>query len=212
MDGCPSQPSKDGWTSVSTKKIFIMTQTQKIYNIIADTDKNYDPYYSVLPELIKKLDYKIGIEIGVFCGGHASKILEAGTEMLIGIDPYHLYEPGMPCLETQEDWDILCNIVNHRLKETNYIHFRMTSDEFMNRLDEGDKDYDFIFIDGLHTADQLSKDLQNYSSLIRQGGVIACHDYNHPFFPELTGVIDTFVKENNKKLHIGPLHLVYWFQ
>ena len=81
----------------------------KIINIITDTDKNYAPYYDVLPNLIKERGYESGIEIGVFCGGHAEKILETGCN-LVGVDPYKDYEPGMPLMDSQDDWEFLHEI------------------------------------------------------------------------------------------------------
>jgi hypothetical protein len=184
-----------------------MTQTEKIYDIIQDTDKNYAPYYDVIPGLIKSMGLKTGIEIGVFCGGHARKILDAGVDMLAGIDPYIMYDPGMPRMDSQSDYDMLYNIVSSRLSARNYLPLRMTSNQALSMLE--DDTYDFVFIDGLHTYEQLKWDLENYSKLIKSGGVVACHDYNHPFFPDLTIAIDEFVKKYNKKLVIGPLHLVY---
>ena len=188
-----------------------MTRQEKINAIIEDTNKNYAPYYDVLPNLIRERNYQSGIEIGVFCGGHAEKILETGCE-LIGIDPYMDYEPGMPLLDSQDDWDCLNDTVTFDIllaKYKKYIPMRELSDwalliHFLDNIL-----YDFIFIDGLHTYDQLKKDLENYSPLIRKGGVIACHDYNHPTFPDLTTAIDEFVAEHKANLVIGPLHLVY---
>ena len=188
-----------------------MTRQEKINAIIEDTNKNYAPYYDVLPNLIRERNYQSGIEIGVFCGGHAEKILETGCQ-LIGIDPYMDYEPGMPLLDSQDDWDCLNDTVTFDIllaKYKKYIPMRELSDwalliHFLDNIL-----YDFIFIDGLHTYDQLKKDLENYSPLIRKGGVIACHDYNHPTFPDLTTAIDEFVAEHKANLVIGPLHLVY---
>ena len=182
-----------------------MTRQEKINAIIEDTNKNYAPYYDVLPNLIRERNYQSGIEIGVFCGGHAQKILETGCE-LIGIDPYMDYEPGMPLLDSQEDWDCLYETVMDILRGDNYYHIPETSDVAFGTFDGT---FDFIFIDGLHTYVQLKKDLENYSPLIRKGGIIACHDYNHPTFPDLTTAIDEFVAEHKANLVIGPLHLVY---
>jgi len=185
-----------------------MNRLQKIKAIIADTNKNYAPYYDVLPNLIKEHGYKAGIEIGVFCGGHAKKILETGCG-LIGIDPYQMYEPGMPLMDSQEDWDLLCSVVNADLMEfDNYYHFRYDSDIVHKKLNL-EYLHDFIFIDGWHTKEQLTKDLENYSPLIREGGVIACHDYNHPTFPDLTAVIDEFAAKHQAKVNIGPLHFIH---
>ena len=193
-----------------------MKQLDKILDIIMDTDKNYLPYYHVIPGLIKKHNYKDILEIGVFCGGHAQKILECGNINLTGIDPYQMYTPGMPRLDSQSDFDILYNLTMNRLSiesdkhDCMINHYRMTSDESFEKL-KG-KIFDVVFIDGLHTYEQLTKDLNNYSLIIRKGGVIACHDYNHPTFPDLTVAIDEFVKKNNANLVICPLHLVYLYK
>ena len=189
-----------------------MDRLEKIKAIIADTDKNYAPYYDVLPNLIRQRGYQSGIEIGVFCGGHAKKILETGCN-LIGIDPYQNYEPGMPLMEDKEDWDCLYETVLDILRGVNYHYIRETSDvafkQSLTPLYGAPHIFDFIFIDGLHTYDQLKKDLENYSPLIRKGGVIACHDYNHGSFPDLTTAIDEFVAKHKANLVIGPLHMVY---
>jgi predicted O-methyltransferase YrrM len=36
--------------------------------------------------------------------------------------------------------------------------------------------YDFLFIDGDHTYDSVRKDWDNYSPMVREGGIIALHD------------------------------------
>jgi len=188
-----------------------MTREEKIKAIIADTDKNYAPYYDVLPNLIKERGYKSGVEIGVFCGGHAERLINSNIEHLFGIDPYQMYEPGMPLLNSQEDWDTLYEFVIKRLSQKPgiYIHFLMDSNEALESIEWTYSSFDFIFIDGLHTYDQLKQDLENYEPLIRTGGVIACHDYNHPYFPELTTAIDEFASKHNAKVNICPLHMIY---
>ena len=39
-------------------------------------------------------------------------------------------------------------------------------------------EYDFIFIDGLHSYEQVLKDCKNYYSKIKTGGIFSGHDYN----------------------------------
>lgn len=185
-----------------------MTQLEKINDIIQDTDKNYLPYYGVIPELIKQRGYKKVIEIGVFCGGHAAKILKTDIDLLVGVDPYQHYDPGMPRLDNQSDFDLLYSNVMDRLQCGKYLHLRENSDKAFDLLK--DQLFDVVFIDGLHTYEQLTKDLENYEKIIKKGGIISCHDYNHPYFPRLTNAIDEFVKKRNAKLVIGPLHLVYF--
>ncbi len=67
----------------------------------------------------------------------------------------------------------------------NPVDFKLTSDEFFDQLREGkilDKNlkFDGIFIDGLHTADQTERDIQNSLEFITDEGFIILHDCNPP--------------------------------
>lgn len=63
--------------------------------------------------------------------------------------------------------------------------FCMTSDEFFNtgfyRLyvnDASETKFDLIFIDGLHTAEQVKKDFENSLKILSANGFIVIHDCN----------------------------------
>lgn len=58
--------------------------------------------------------------------------------------------------------------------------FCMTSDDFFERLKPGNQDYifDLIFIDGLHTAEQVQKDFENAIKILSSNGYIVIHDAN----------------------------------
>lgn len=50
---------------------------------------------------------------------------------------------------------------------------RMTSDDFFS---ENTKSFDLIFIDGLHTYEQVKRDIFNALNCVRKGGYILLHD------------------------------------
>jgi len=52
--------------------------------------------------------------------------------------------------------------------------YRMTSDAFF--YVGGDQMYDVIFIDGMHTGEQVAKDIQNSLKRLKPNGRILCHD------------------------------------
>lgn len=52
---------------------------------------------------------------------------------------------------------------------------KKTSDEFFSKLK---RKFDIIFIDGLHHADQVIKDIVNSMKSLNKGGVIVVHDIN----------------------------------
>jgi hypothetical protein len=188
-----------------------MIDKKRILKVVKETDKNFAPYYDVIPKLIRNRNYKKGIEVGVFAGGHAEAILKTNIDLLVGIDPYKIYKNGgMPGgIVNQDEFDYLYDVVIKRLHCERYVHFKLTSDAAFPLIKNVWGDFDFVFIDGLHTYDQIKRDLDNYSKLIRKGGVIVCHDYDHVYYPQLTTAIDEFSAQHNIKIIKGPLHLIY---
>jgi hypothetical protein len=76
------------------------------------------------------------------------------------------------------DWNSVEDTYNYRTsfyQESNRLHKKkMTSDEFF-RVNE--TDYDFIYIDGDHTAPSVLKDGINAVKFIKVGGILAFDDY-----------------------------------
>lgn len=67
--------------------------------------------------------------------------------------------------------------------------FPYTSDEFFAKLNPSVK-FDIIFIDGLHDAWQVKKDLENALFHLSPKGVIIMHDMNPPLMNHTTTGID----------------------
>lgn len=61
---------------------------------------------------------------------------------------------------------------NHSYKGELEVH-KMTSDEFLTK---GREKWDVIFIDGMHTVEQVEKDIINSLGRLKKGGVIIMHD------------------------------------
>ncbi|MGE5943944.1 MAG: class I SAM-dependent methyltransferase [Flavobacteriales bacterium] len=67
----------------------------------------------------------------------------------------------------------------------NPVDFKMTSDDFFQKLNKGeilsnDIKFDLIFIDGLHLADQVDLDIINAFNYLKEDGFIVLHDCNPP--------------------------------
>lgn len=67
----------------------------------------------------------------------------------------------------------------------NPVDFKLTSDEFFQQLRAGkvlssDIQFDVIFIDGLHLADQVERDIANALEFIKPDGWVLLHDCNPP--------------------------------
>lgn len=67
----------------------------------------------------------------------------------------------------------------------NNVDFKMTSDQFFANLRNGNIlesniRFDVIFIDGLHLADQVERDIENALEFLAEDGYIIMHDCNPP--------------------------------
>lgn len=67
----------------------------------------------------------------------------------------------------------------------NPVDFKVTSDAFFDNLRKGEgldakTLFDVIFIDGLHLADQVDRDIYNSLEFIKEDGFIVLHDCNPP--------------------------------
>ncbi len=108
--------------------------------------------YDIINYLIDKYKLVNYLEIGVFQGENIRKIKAFHKD---GVDP---------------------GAEGYVIPEVNYP---VTSDEFFELIKgHDDIKYDIIFIDGLHHADQVEKDIQNSLNHIVEGGFILLHDCN----------------------------------
>ena len=69
---------------------------------------------------------------------------------------------------------------------------------------------DRVFLDGSHDPASVSEDLEAWSATLRQGGILAGHDYgrNHP---GLCAAVDAFAAARGLVVRRGPRD-VYWLE
>jgi len=150
-----------------------------------------DVYMDGLKRLIQYVNSKTPtknmemIEIGSYAG-ESSELFAQNFKNVICIDPY---------LDDYDVNDITCSfaqmsevrkVFEKRVSIYNNISLiPLLSDDAINVLIEGKK-FDFVYIDGMHTYEQIKKDITNYLPLIKEGGFIAGHDF-HPVYQ---GIID----------------------
>jgi len=108
--------------------------------------------YDIINYLIEKYKLINYLEIGVFKGENIREIKAIHKD---GVDP---------------------GVEGYTPPEVNYP---MTSDDFFELIKGHDEiKYDIIFIDGLHHADQVEKDIKNSLNHIVKSGFIVLHDCN----------------------------------
>lgn len=166
-----------------------------------------------LVDLLKtfKNEKLIGIELGCGDGDTTLHLLKNLPNLfLYGIDPYIGYNDfnGHNPKEMLEN-----NLVNTLNKIDPYkdrfeLH-RNISDDVIDKFE--DESLDFIFIDGLHSYEQVLKDCKNYFPKIKKGGLFSGHDYRvissvHTAVNEFANTLaDVEIKETQNDVW-------YWFK
>ena len=131
-----------------------------------------------LTNLIKELgdnSNKTMIEIGSFVG-ESTVLFAQSFKKVIAVDPFmEGYDPQDPTSHSFDFDNVYQTYLDRITIYSNIQTIIETSDDAVKELDG--ETYDFIYIDGIHTYEQVKKDIQNYLPLIKKGGVIGGHDY-----------------------------------
>jgi len=120
------------------------------------------------------------IEIGSFKGESSSLILKHihGNPILYCVDPWNDMPDNSDILQGINFSNIEKIFDETLISFNNFKKIKSTSDEFIqsNTINS----VDLVYIDGLHTYDQVKRDIENYLPLIKSGGILAGHDYHIP--------------------------------
>lgn len=124
------------------------------------------------------------VEIGSYLG-ESTLVFADHFKEVITIDPFlDNYDPNDEACK-----HVSLSVVHEQFLlniegKNNIKHIQKTSDDAIDKLKN--QSFNFIYIDGLHTYDQIKKDIKNYLPQIKKGGFIAGHDYH----PNHQGVVD----------------------
>lgn len=166
--------------------------------------KNFLSTFSGLPNLYF-------LQIGAYTGDASvwmlENILTSDSSFLVDVDTWSGSEEN---IHKEFDWTDVESVYNNKvLLYKNLIKHKGTSSSFLNNCTDM---FDFIYIDGDHTADAVYRDATLSFPLLKQDGIMAFDDYlwNHDTNnPELEPkiAIDRFLYEHS--LNIEILHHGY---
>jgi predicted O-methyltransferase YrrM len=126
------------------------------------------------------------IEIGSYAG-ESTKIFSENFKQVISIDPFiNDYDSNdITCqfMPLDKVYDIFKQVLN---QHPNIKHIRMTSDDAIREIK--DEKFDFVYIDGLHTYEQIKKDITNYLPLLNENALIGGHDYHLNWYGVVKGI------------------------
>ena len=152
--------------------------------------------YHGLTELVKTIetthntrDFTL-IEIGAY-SGQSTTFFASFFGRVITIDPFISdYDPIDPACQFMPLESVYNNFLNNISKYSNIIHVKKTSDDAIEQLRETHNVL-VVYIDGLHTYQQVKKDIQNYKDLILPDGYLCGHDYHKQQWRGVCDAVDT---------------------
>lgn len=145
---------------------------------------NFEVCMKAIPE------HKLFLEIGSYEGRSTCWLLENGLApkgSIICVDPF----PNL----SQEEARFWTNTSQVR-KDTQIVSlYKKPSEEALVEMIGFKYTFDFIYVDGNHSADMAYLDGTNAWKLLKQDGVMLFDDYLYPHEPTGEG-IDRFLKEH----------------
>lgn len=150
-----------------------------------------------------------GAEIGVMEGENAENILTYWKGTLYLIDPWvtqseSIYRDGT----NKIDFESALQKTRHRtvkFSDRVIIHREMSDQAFKRAADQG-KVFDFVYLDGNHSSPQVNRDLEQWWTLVKSGGLFGGHDYMDLDTPEwkcdVKKSVDDFAASRGLKVHI----------
>jgi predicted O-methyltransferase YrrM len=127
------------------------------------------------------------IEIGSYAG-ESTTMFANHFKKVVSVDPflndYDANDIACQYMDLTKVYDTFKSAIS---SYSNITHIRKISDDAINDLK--DNSFDFVYIDGLHTYEQVKKDISNYLPKIKDGGFIGGHDY-HPVWQGVVNAIN----------------------
>ena len=151
----------------------------------------------------------VGAEIGVHSGHNAEA-------MMLGLDMAHLYliDPFLSYIDTSSRsarfQEGIAQLVVDSWKRDAEERLAVFGDkvEWLCETSDSAKSHipigslDFVYIDGLHTFDQVLRDIFNYVIRLKPGGLLAGHDYKPRNGPSVVEAVDQVIRANSTRLHL----------
>lgn len=139
--------------------------------------------WDIINHLIEKNNYKSYLEIGYYKGWSFDNVK---LRYKTAVDPNPSKTEYQEKLEYGKVDVTMIRDESYKKSQTcTHRVIKMTSDDFFKQL-RADVEYGIVFIDGLHEASQVERDIQNSLKHLSEGGTIVLHDMLPPTLQHVT--------------------------
>lgn len=145
------------------------------------------------------------LEIGTAAGGTLRHLMlrypHSERPQFVVVDPLTYFGNQREIVEL--------NLVGGGIDPTTVDFRQSTSSAALGKALQENEQFSFIFIDAIHNAYNLTKDLA-WTRMLEVGGIVAFHDYGTEKFPGVTWAVDRFLAhhKNYQVLEVGGVTLV----
>jgi len=157
-----------------------------LISFLRDSNGIWNPPYVSAPGLIEVFKNHFngtpikGIEIGVANAWNMVYFLDNIPNLHItGIDPFLPYMDWVGMIDEKTitaQYEVAMDNLSKYISDNRALFYREKCEDIKNNF--LDLDYDYIFIDGDHSYEAVARDLKNYYSKVKPGGIISGHDYH----------------------------------
>lgn len=139
----------------------------------------------------------VAAEIGVWEGKNAEFLMnQLDIDKFFLIDPYDAYDEYPERKSEPSKMSAAQERAHNRLDR--YPNVRWIKKYSTEAIEDIDRELDFVFVDGNHHYEYVKSDIQNYYSLLTEGGIIAGDDAN---WIGVAQAVTEFAVENEVQPH-----------
>jgi len=162
-----------------------------------------------LGEMVANKNKPVVLEIGCDSGETTQFLLESNPELTIHcVDPYTDFEDWNGSHVTNRESMYQSVLQRFAPYGERFNQYRQISNDALVNFE--DDQFDLIFIDGLHTYEQVLWDCENYYSKVKKGGVFAGHDFDA--IPAVKQAVEEFAAKMNKVIMATNHDVWYWIK
>lgn len=154
-------------------------------------------------------EHLVGVEVGVLKANTAHRLLvERPLLKHYMIDPWCVPDKGSSYdlsgdtnaqkTQAQHDADYKKTVELTRFAGKRAVIMRMMSEEAVVKFEK--ESVDFVFIDGDHSYDGAKLDTKLWLPIVKKGGWIGGHDYDHPRLPGVKKAVDEIFSDKKIEL------------